>query len=132
MATTTYKIFANDELVGTKSKKQTATELAKAERKARNAGVRVETGTGTVVFEMAAPKKIKMTPKYQRVQDLPEGVTVPDGFRVAYVRPRRNGAILHNPEEGYRIMALDSGELLEDEFETTREAGARLKEGVTA
>ncbi len=131
MATTTYKVFAGEELVATKSKKATAVELARAERKSRNAGVRVETGTGTVVFEAAAPKKIKMTPKYQRVVDLPEGVEAPDGMRVAYVRPRRNGAILHDGDT-YRIMALDSGDLLEDEFETTREAGARLKEGVTA
>lgn len=128
--TTKYTVFVNDvALEGTKSKKQTAVDLARAERKAQQAAVRVETQAGNVVFEMPAPKKIKMSPQYTRVVDLPEGVEVPDGKRVAYFRPRRNGAILHDGEV-YTILNVTTGEELDEVFETTRDAGNRLKLGV--
>lgn len=131
-SSTKYTVFVNDvALEGTKSKRQTAVDLARAERKAQNAAVRVETDKGTVVFEMPAPKKIKMSPQYTRVVDLPEGVKVPEGKRVAYFRPRRNGAILHDAETGeYSILNVTTGEELDEVFETTRDAGARLKLGV--
>lgn len=137
MATTTYHIFNLDaegnELkeLGTKSKKATAVEAARAHRKETGEGVRVKTNAGTVVHEQLAKKQIKMSPKYTRTVELPEGFQVPEGMRPAYVRPRRNGVILHDAENGvYRIQKLDTGELLDDEFEVTREAGARLKAGV--
>lgn len=135
MATTVYTAqkLAGDKVedLATKSKKSTAVDVARTERKQSGAHVRVVTGTGTVVFEQEAKKAIKMSPKYTRVCDVPEGVKVPKGLRVAYVRPRRNGAILHDAETGeYKIMKLDTGELLDETFEVTRDAGARLKAGV--
>jgi hypothetical protein len=136
MATTTYHVQKLDqnenvEELGTKSKKQTAVDLARAERKASGARVRVVTDAGNVVFEQAAKKAIKMSPKYTRTVVLPDGFELPDGMRACYFRPRRNGVILHDPENGvYHIANATTGELLEDEFETTREAGARLKSGV--
>jgi hypothetical protein len=134
---TTYTVQSiNDEtgeatLLVTKSKKGNAVAEATAARKAakNRLHVQVLTGNGKVVHDAPAQKHIKMTPRFQRVVPLPDGVTAPDGFRVAYVRPRRNGAILHDGET-YRIMALDTGELLEDEFEVTRDAGRRLNSGV--
>lgn len=136
MATTIYHVLAidsegNERELGTKSKKQTAVELARAERKQTGDHVVVRTDAGHVAFEQKAKKAIKMSPKYTRLVDLPENVTVPEGLRPCYVRPRRNGAILHDAESGeYRIMRLSDGELLDETFEVTREAGARLKAGV--
>lgn len=127
MATTTYTVFAGDTEVGTKSKKATAVELARKARDEHKAAVRVVTQTGSVVFEAAAPKKIKMSPPYTRVVDLPEGVEAPDGMRVAYVRPRRKAAVLHDAEAGeYRILDLATGKLRKDTFATTRDAGKAL------
>lgn len=137
MATTTYHVFALDadgnetQEIGTKSKKATAVEAARDFRRESGEGVVVKTNAGTEVFKQLAKKHIKMSPKYTRVVELPEGFEVPEGMRAAYVRPRRNGVILHDAETGeYRIQKLDTGELLDEVFEVTREAGARLKQGV--
>jgi hypothetical protein len=129
MATTTYTVFVNDvALEGTKSKKATAVDLARAERKAQGADVRVETNAGTVVFEAKAPKKIKMSPRYTRVVELPEDAKLPEGARVAYIRARKNLAILHDAETGeYAVHDFVKGETLASELETTREAGAFCK-----
>lgn len=125
--TTTYTIFAGDVEVGTKSKKSTAVDLARQARAERGVDVRVVTQAGTEVFVLAAPKKIKMSPPYTRVVDLPEGVVVPDGMRVAYFRPRRNAAVLHDGEE-YFILDTASNELRDETFATTRDAGKALVE----
>src|SRR6476619_3401634 len=105
MATTTYTIFTpdtegNETAIGTKSKKATAVEVARAHRKDTGEGVRVRTQTGNEVFEQLAKKAIKMSPKYTRTVELPEGFEVPEGMRACYVRPRRNGVILHDAEAG--------------------------------
>lgn len=137
MATTTYHIFSLDaegnevSEIGHKSKKATAVDAARAHRKESGEGVRVKTNAGTTVFEQNAKKTIKMSPRYTRVVELPEGVQAPNGLRVAYVRPRRNGAVLHDAEaQEYRILNLATGEVLDEVFETTRDAGAFLKAGV--
>lgn len=137
MATTVYHIIALDAEgnettpLDTKSKKATAVEVARAFRKESGEGVVVKTDAGTEVFKQLAKKHIKMSPKYTRVVDLPEGFEIPEGMRPCYVRPRRNGVILHDPESGeYHIQKLDTGELLDETFPVTREAGARLKQGV--
>lgn len=128
MASTTYTVFANDvALEGTKSKKATAVELAKTVRADQRVAVRVETSTGTVVFEQAAPKTIKMSPQYTRTVELPEGFRVPAGFRVAYTRNRKGIAIAHNAETGeYRVINA-KGHALAKNLETTRAAGAFCK-----
>jgi hypothetical protein len=95
------------------------------------AAVKVVTARGTVVFEKPAPKAIRQSPKYSRVVPLPEGVKAPKGMRVAYVRPRSNGAILHDGKDRvYRIMKLDTGEVLKSEYHTAGEAGDVLTKGV--
>jgi hypothetical protein len=135
MATTKYVVITvNAEgeetaLEGTKSKRATAVELARETRAAERVGVRVETEAGKVVFEQAAPKKIKMSPRYTRVQDLPEGAVIPEGHRVAYNRARKNLAITHDPsaeETPYAVVNFVTGEVLA-RTETTREAGAFCK-----
>lgn len=127
MATTTYTIVAGEFTVGTRSNKAKAIELAVAHRDAEKVAVQVVTSKGTVVFEQAAPKKIKMSPKYTRTVELPEGVSVPEGMRVAYFRPRRGAAVLHDAESGdYRILDTKTGKLRGPVFETTRAAGKAL------
>lgn len=127
MASTTYVIKAGGESIATKNKKATAVELAKATRNEQRVAVSVETGNGNVVFEQAAPKTIKMSPRYTRTVELPEGFRVPDGFRVAYDRRRKNIAIVHNAETGeYRVIDA-KGKALAKGLVTTREAGAFCK-----
>lgn len=127
MASTKYTVFAGGEEVGTKSKKAQAIELATEKRDELKVAVEVKTGAGNVVFEQAAPKKIKMSPRYSRRVELPEGIEAPEGTRVAYKRPRRGLAVLHRAdgEEGeqYSLLNLKTGEELEDRFPTTRAAG---------
>lgn len=137
MATTTYNIFKLDadgnkgDSLGTKSKKANAVDFARDHRKATGEGVLVETSAGNEVHKQLAKKAIKMSPRYTRVVALPEGIDAPEGMRVAYVRPRRNGAVLHDAEAGaYRLLNLATGEISEDEFETTRDAGAALRVGL--
>lgn len=127
MASTKYNVFAADEVREVKSKRQVAIDLATAIRKDERVAVRVETENGKVVFEAAAPKRIKMSPPYTRVVSLPEDVEVPDGFRVAYHRPRRKVAVLHDVHEGYRLLNTETSELSEEVFETTRDCGAAMK-----
>lgn len=139
MATTKYTVFTvNAEGVetelATKSKKSTAVELATATRNEQATRVVVRTQAGNVAFEQDAPKKIKMSPRYTRTVELPEGVTLPVEGRVAYVRPRQNAAVIDvagaESEERYAILNLKSGKLLKQRFATTRAAGARMSEGV--
>ena len=127
-----YNVFVNDEQVAHLRNKQDAVDIAKRRRLRERAAVRVETERGTVIFEQAAPKRINQSPKYSRVVPLPRGAApAPKGMRVAYVRPRKGGAILHDATTGkYRIMKLDTGEQLDQEFSTAAQAGDRLTHGV--
>lgn len=138
-ATTKYEIFATDAEgvvtgLGIKSKKATAVDVARAHRQETGEGVVVKTQNGTEVFALDAKKTIKMSPRYTRVVDLPEGVEVPEGFVARYVRPRRGLAVLHEvgaaKDAQYALLVLATNELLEDRFPTTRDAGARMREGV--
>lgn len=132
MATTTYTIFANDEVRDTKSKKSVAVELATKIRREEKLPTRVETQTGTVVFEAKARKPQKKTKPYTRVVALPEGVEVPEGKRVAYTRGRKNAAILHDAEEQlYTVFDYVKGEELAT-FDTTRQCGRYLADEVKA
>jgi hypothetical protein len=122
-----YNVITNDETVATRSNKQAAIKLATEARETDKVAVRVETDKGTVVFEAAAPKKIRMSPRYTRVVPLPEGVTAPEGKRVAYVRPRRDAAVLHDAESGeYSLLKLSTSKELKGRFETSRAAGKAL------
>jgi hypothetical protein len=127
---TKYVTFVNDAaLEGTASKKAVAIENARVIRKNELADVRVETTNGTVVFELKAPKKIKMSKPFTRVVAVPEGVVLPgDEWRPAYDRSRKNLFILHNSETGeYAVFNFVTQEFLAEELATTREAGAFCK-----
>ena len=127
MATTTYNVFAGDDNVGTKSKKATAIEFAKAKLAELRVPVRVETSTGNVVFEQKVRKQQIKTPRYSRTVTLPEGTRVPDGFRVAYDRRRKGIFIVHNAETGEYRVVNGKGKALAKGLTTTREAGAFCK-----
>ncbi len=128
-----YTITAGD-VTETKSKRSAADARATELRNELRVDVIVTTDKGNVVFEMAAPKTIKMTPRFQRVVEadkLPEGVEVPAGLRVAYVRPRQGFAVLANDAaEGdrYSLLKLEDSSVLEDTFRTTRDAGKAMTE----
>jgi hypothetical protein len=126
---TKYDVIVNGETVATKGKKAVAIELARTERKTNLADVKVVTTAGTVVFELAAPKKIKMSKPFTRVVAVPEGVVLPgDEWRPAYDRSRKNLFILHNSETGeYAVFNFVTQEFLAEELATTREAGAFCK-----
>lgn len=131
MSSTMYEIVVGHEVRDRCSRKSKAVLTASKLRLKERADVEVVTNHGTVVWERLAPKHINQSPKYSRTVRLPAGVTPPRGLRVAYVRPRRNGAIVHDAVSGiYRIMRLDTGEFLTEEFPTTTQAGERLKLGV--
>lgn len=124
MATTTYHVISGDTVIATASKKSKALDAAHAHRDAERAAVSVVTGAGNVVLDLAAPKRIKMSKPYTRVVALPEGVEVPDGARVCYVKARKGFAVLHFAEEGsYAVLSTTSGELLAEGLPTTRAAG---------
>lgn len=106
------------------TKRAKAVEVADANRGA--SAVEVVTAAGKVVHTVPAVRKINMSKPYTRVVTLPEGVEIPEGFRVCYSRPRRKVAVLHSFEEGYRILNLKTGKLLKPVFETTRDAGKAM------
>lgn len=118
--------------IATKSVKAKAIELATAHRDENKVGVRVVTQSGTVVHEAAAPKKIKMSPRFTRVVELPENVEIPEGFVARYVRPRAAGGlvVLHEQGEGiekpYALLSLKTGKVRGSRFATTRQAGAEM------
>ena len=135
MATTTYAISVQTiegdfEQVETKAKKATAIERAQAIRLERKATVQVHTGNGTLVFEMKARKPQRKTKPYTRVVALPEGFKVPEGKRVAYLRTRKNCAILHDFDEQYWVYGLATNEVLAS-FGTTRQCGRFLADSVS-
>lgn len=130
--TTQYTVLVNDEaLEQTWTKKAKAVEAAEAAAKAdKRANVKVQTGAGNTVHEIKGRKRIKMSPAYTRVVDLPEDAKIPEGMRVAYTRNRKNLAIVHDfdAEEGpYEVVNFKTGEVLATELETTRDAGAFCK-----
>lgn len=137
MATTQYIVKADGvelELEKPFNKKSTAVDFANKHRDENKVAVSVETTTGKEVMSAAAPKKIKMSPQYSRVVELDEGIEVPEGFRVAYKRPRAGLAVLHdtNAEKGsdkqYAVMNLKTGKVPSRRFATTRQCGDFMTE----
>lgn len=131
--TTSYTIFAADvALEGTKAKKATAVDLARKTRDEQGVAVRVETQTGNVVFELAAPKKIKMSKPHTRLVEVPEGVEIPEGFVVRYSRPRVGLALVEEvakrgESDQYAVLNLKTSKLSKVRFATTRAVGAHLE-----
>lgn len=127
MATTKYLVKNGDEVVATKSKKAQAVELAQATAKELKTTITVVTSNGTEVGVFKARKEQVKTTPYTRVQALPDDFRVPEGFRVAYNRARKNIAIVHNGETGeYRVINA-RGKALAKGLTTTRDAGAFCK-----
>lgn len=138
MATTKYHVFKTgegcDQLVVTKSKRATAVAYATALRDSDDVSVRVATAAGLEVFAQAKRKRIAMSPKYTRVATLPAGFEVPEGARVAYVRAKTGFAVidLADDEARYALLDLATGDLLDERFATTRDAGRRMTDGAPA
>lgn len=130
---TAYTVFVNDEALEGKpfTKKAKAVEAAELAAKGdKRANVQVRTAAGNVVHEIKGQKRIKMSPAYTRVVELPEGSKIPAGMRVAYTRMRKSLAIVHDfnePEGPYMVVRFTTGEVLGREIPTTREAGALCK-----
>lgn len=134
---TKYNVIVNDTTVATKSKRQQAVDLAEQIRNDEKVAVTVVTTAGNVTLELAAPKKIRMSPRYTKVQALPEGVVLSDEvseLRVAYVRPQRNAAILHDTkadkDKQYVVVDLKTGKAIRQRFAKTRDAGRYINDGV--
>lgn len=126
-----YRVVLEDTvLFETESRREAIRKANRAHLRSREP-VTVVDGQGKTVFYKPARKQINQIPKYTRVVNLPAGLEVPKGMRVAYVRPRYNGAILHDPDSGnYAVMELTTGRLLKQRFKTTSEAGNRVVSGV--
>ncbi len=123
--TTTYVVMSAEGIIADGiTKKSKAIELADESR--TTSPVDVMTSGGKLVHTVPAIKRIKMSPKYTRVVELPADFEVPDGFRVAYHRPRVGLAVLHNFDEDYRLLNTKTGELLPEVYATTREAGRAM------
>lgn len=144
MATTQYTIApeSGDAFAPvTKGKKAAAIELASSLAKEHKGVVLVTTGTGTLVFTAKARKAQKKTPRYTRIDshelDLAEGVKLPKGFDLAYVRPRVGLALLRKVTKGadgftvdYAVFNQANGAKIV--VNTTREAGqvfAQVRKG---
>lgn len=111
MASTKYTVQSVDAAgvttdVDTKSEKARAVAIAETLRGTDKVGVRVVTGTGTVVFELAAPSGkrviVNKTKPYARVDTrepvLAEGIALPDGYELTYLLPRNKISVLRDPE----------------------------------
>lgn len=131
---TKYFILQGDfsSITDVKGKKQAAIDLALAIRAEQKTSVLVVTGAGTVVTHVKARKPQIKTKPYTRVVSLPEGFVAPEGQRVAYLRGRKNAAIMHDAEDmTYTVRRFTTGEVL-GVFETTRQCGRFLADHVTA
>lgn len=124
---TKYNVTSEDTVVkGGFAKKGDAIAFAQSHRDDARVAVAVSTDKGTLVFEQAAPRKIKMSAPYTRVVPVPDEVIERiDGARVAYKRgPKaRQFALLDDAKGDYRIWDIERRETVDVEVETTRDAG---------
>ena len=118
----------------TRSEKPKAIELADKLRAEHKTTVTVTTDKGREVYVTKQRKAQKRTAPFTRVDErdyaklLGEGVRIPRGFDVAYLRPRSTVATLRKVTEDsvdYLVFDLASGGRAA--AETTREAGAIMK-----
>lgn len=121
---------SSETVLATKSKKSDAIALANADRDKNRRTVTVRTDKGTEVHVVKGVRPMKSTPRYSRTVELPEGFELPEGARPAYLRKKHDSLIVafDNDEKDarYGIVRLSSGELLEQRFAKTREAGAHV------
>ena len=125
-----FTIWAEGATEANSSAKTKADALAAAEtlRTKERVAVEVRNSKGNVTAQLDAPKRIKMSKPFTRTVPVPEGVTVPDGFRFAYSRPRRGVAVVHSPEQGYRLLNLGNSKLRKGSHKTSRAAGKAVLE----
>lgn len=131
MATTTYTVRNAEGNVVAEgvSKKAKAIELAVQSKKTSRKTHTVETSSGTVVHTEKGVRGMKITPRYSRTVELPEGFELPEGARPAYLRSRHDALIVAlDGDEGttYDVYRLSTGELEAEGFDKTREAGAHV------
>lgn len=118
---------ATETLVGSKAKKADAISLAEADRATSRRTTIVRTHTGTEVHRVAGVRPMKSTPRYSRVVPVPEGVTLPEGARLAYRRTKHDALILafgEGKETEYAVQRISTGKVYKQRFAKTREAGA--------
>jgi hypothetical protein len=125
---TTYTVLdANDTVVKTGiAKKANAVTAANEGRSATRKTHRVVTNNGTEVYVVKGVRGMKIVPAYSRTVDLPEGFEIPEGTRPAYLRKRHDALILaegEGRETTYSVIRLSTGEVADEAFDTTREAG---------
>lgn len=104
---TTYSIIVNDEIVGTKSKKDRAIEVAEAQHaEDRTREVKVVTNAGTEVLVLEA--KVPGAKPWTRTEDHELELEVPDGYTVAYTR-NRVGALVARADDksGWVVITAD-------------------------
>ncbi len=132
--TTKYAVVAHTadsaEVVSIETKKSVAADIARDHRDLESVAVTVVTvATGYVAFDIAAPRKINMSPAYTRVVNVEDEHIA--GKRVAYKRTRVGFALLDAnatgaPNGTYSIYDLVNQCEVDSEVievRTTREAG---------
>lgn len=108
---TTYIVTGEGFLPESRSDKGKAITLATALAATHATTVEVATNKGTLVHTANAPKIHKRTPRYTRIDShdlvLAEGVVVPSGYDLAYVRPRVGLALLRRVTKGVDGFTVD-------------------------
>jgi hypothetical protein len=130
MPTTTYTIAGEGLEAQTRSSKQSAIKVADALRSEHKVTVTVTTGAGTEVYVTKARKQGKGAKPFTRVDArdfaklLGEGVEIPEGFVVAYQRPRTSLALLRaDVEDGFAYLVMDLATGGSTEAANTRDGG---------
>lgn len=134
MASSTYTVSGEGVESVTRSSKASAIKLADELRAEHKVTVSVSTGAGTEVYVAKARKAGAQTERFTRVDSrevakhLGEGVKLPKGFEVAYLRPRAGLALLRkrtaDGTTSYLVFNLANGE--SEGVESTREGGAKM------
>lgn len=116
-----------------RSAKPAAIALADALAKEHKATLTVTTDAGTVVHTAKARKAQVSTPRLSRVDsrelELGEGVALPEGWDVAYARPRASLVTLRQvTDEGAEYLVFDVTTGASADAENTRDAGRIMRE----
>ena len=112
---------------GSKAKKGDAIALADADRASSRRTNIVRTHTGTVVHEVKGVRPMRITPRFSKLVEMPEGVEVPEGARPAYLRLKHDAVIVAfddaEKDDRYGVVRVSTGKLLKQRFGKTRDAG---------
>lgn len=125
-------VLTGEGFEATRSAKPAAIALADATAKSLKTPITVTTESGTEVHVAKVRKTQVRTPRNTRIDphtiELGEGVKLPKGWDVAYVRPRVGLALLRKLVEGeptYQVFDIASG--ASADAASTREASQIMK-----